>query len=63
MKIIQIQYSEVIMTSKQINTRRKQNKKHANRKAKIHESMQHAKKKTKLALQAAAKLPKSVIID
>jgi hypothetical protein len=62
-KIIQIQYSEVNMTSKQINARRKQSKKRANRKAKIHESIQHAKKKTKLALQAAGKLPKSVVID
>jgi hypothetical protein len=51
------------MTSKQINARRKQSKKRANRKAKIHESIQHAKKKTKLALQAAGKLPKSVVID
>jgi hypothetical protein len=51
------------MTSKQINARRKQNKKHANRKAKIHESMQHAKKKTKLALQALGRLPNTVTID
>jgi hypothetical protein len=51
------------VTSKQINTRRKQSKKKANQKAKIHASMQNAKKKTKLALQALGRLPKTVIID
>jgi hypothetical protein len=51
------------MNSKQIDVRNKQRKKNNRIKAKIHESMQHAKKKTKLALQAAGKLPKTVVID
>lgn len=51
------------MTSKQINTRRKQRKKHLKNKLKIQESMKKAKKKTKLALQALGRLPKCVTID
>lgn len=51
------------MNSKQINTRNKQRKRKTRLKAKQHEMMQHAKKKTKLALQALGKLPKSVKID
>lgn len=51
------------MTSKQINTRRKQRKKEIKIKQKIHESIKNAKKKTKLALQATGRLPKCVTID
>lgn len=51
------------MNSKQTDVRNKHRKKNNRMKAKIHESMQNAKKKTKLALQAAGKLPKSVTIN
>lgn len=50
------------MTSKQINARRKQSKKHARLKAKMHESMKNMKKATKLKLQALGRLPKCVEI-
>lgn len=50
------------MTSKQINTRRKQQKKAARIKVKQHASMQNAKKATKLKLQALGRLPKCVEI-
>ena len=51
------------MTSKQINTRRKQRKKYLKNKMKMQESIKKAKKKTKLALQAAGRLPKCVTMD
>lgn len=51
------------MTSKQINTRRKQRKKHLKNKMKMQESIKKAKKKTKLALQAVGRLPKCVTMD
>jgi hypothetical protein len=50
------------VTSKQINARRKQQKKAARLKAKQHESMKNAKKATKLKLQAIDRLPKCVEI-
>lgn len=50
------------MTSKQINTRRKQRKKHLKFKQRAHESMKNAKKATKLKLQALGRLPKCVMI-
>ena len=46
------------MTSKQINARRKQQKKAARLKAMRHASMKNAKKATKLKLQALGRLPK-----
>ena len=51
------------MTSKQINARRKQRKKYLKNKMKVHESIKNAKKKTKLALQVAGRLPKCATID
>lgn len=50
------------MTSKQVNTRRKQRKKHLKMKMRTHESMKNAKKATKLKLQAIGRLPKCVQI-
>lgn len=50
------------MTSKQVNTRRKQRKKNLKMKMRAHESMKNAKKATKLKLQALSRLPKCVEI-
>lgn len=62
MKVIQSLSKEIIMTSKQISTRRKQRKKHLKMKMRAHESIKKAKKGTKLKLQALGRLPKCVEI-